>query len=136
MTEYLKRDDVLTNSEILTFDTRDYGRIDVIPVEYLADLPTVELKTVKDVVVPNLEKHNIKRSYPNMTDSEVAAYILGFTEYEKLTDTMIDKKEVLRIIESFKVFSNQKLSKEDFNRNFTLQLIQEEISGTICGQED
>ena len=47
-------------------------------------LPIVELQTIKDVVVPNLEKHNIKRAYPDMTDSEVAAYILGFTEHEKL----------------------------------------------------
>lgn len=84
MNEYLKRDDVLTSREILTVDTRDYGRINVVSVEYLADLPTVELKTVKDVVVPNLEKHNIKRAYPDMTDGEVAAYILGFTEHEKL----------------------------------------------------
>lgn len=84
MVKYLKHDDVFASSEILTVDTRDYGRIDVVPVEYLTDLPTVELKTVKDVVVPNLEKHNIKRAYPDMTDSEVAAYILGFTEHEKL----------------------------------------------------
>lgn len=84
MVEYLKRDDVLASSEILTVDTRDYGRINVVSVEYLADLPTVELKVVKDVVVPNLEKHSIKRAYPDMTDGEVAAYILGFTEHEKL----------------------------------------------------
>lgn len=84
MIEYLKRDDVLASREILTVDTRDYGRTNVVPVEYLADLPTVELKAVKDVVVPNLEKHNIKRAYPDMTDGEVAAYILGFNEHEKL----------------------------------------------------
>lgn len=84
MIEYLKRDDVLASREILTVDTRDYGRINVVPVEYLADLPTVELKAVKDLVVPNLEKHNIKRAYPDMTDGEVAAYILGFNEHEKL----------------------------------------------------
>lgn len=47
-------------------------------------LPTVELQTIKDVVVPKLEKHNIKRGYPDMTDGEVAAYILGFNEHEKL----------------------------------------------------
>lgn len=84
MVEYLKRDDVLTSREILTVDTRDYGRINVVSVEYLADLPTVELKVVKDVVAPNLEKHNIKRAYPDMTDGEVATYILGFNEHEKL----------------------------------------------------
>ena len=51
--------------------------------EYL-DLPTVELETIRDTVVPKLEKHNIKRAYPNMTDGEVAAYILGFNEHEKV----------------------------------------------------
>lgn len=47
MAEYLKRDDVLTNSEILTVDTRDYGRIDVVPVEYLADIPSADVQPVK-----------------------------------------------------------------------------------------
>lgn len=64
----------------------------------------------------------------------ITGYIVGIDT--TLTDAMIDKKEVLEIIESFKVFSNQKLSKEDFNRNFTLQLIQEEISGAIYEQEN
>ena len=64
----------------------------------------------------------------------ITGYMVGIDTTP--TDTMIDKKEVLRIIESYKVNSNQKLSKEDFNRNFTLQLMQEEISGTICEQED
>ena len=63
----------------------------------------------------------------------ITGYIVG--THTTLTDTMIDKKEVFEIIESYKVSSNQKLSKEDFNRNFTLQLIQEEISDTICEQE-
>lgn len=64
----------------------------------------------------------------------ITGYIVGIDT--TLTDAMIDKKEVLEIIESFKVFSNQKLSKEDFNHNFTLQLIQEEISGAIYEQEN
>ena len=41
----------------------------------------------------------------------------------------INKEDVLRIIESFKVGGNQKLSKEEFERNNTLQLIQDEIQG-------
>lgn len=84
MTEYLELEKVLDDSHIITVQTRDYGSLEVVPVEYLANLPTVELQTIKDVVVPNLEKHNIKRAYPDMTDGEVAAYILGFNEHEKL----------------------------------------------------
>ena len=64
----------------------------------------------------------------------IIGYIVGIDT--TLTDTMIDKKEIFRIVESYKVVSNQKLSKEDFNLNFTLQLIQDEISGAICEQMD
>lgn len=31
----------------------------------------------------NLERHNIKRAYPNFTDEEVDAYIKGFEEFRK-----------------------------------------------------
>ena len=47
MTEYLKRDDVLKKADIITTQTREYGTIDVVPVEYLADLPTVDVAEVK-----------------------------------------------------------------------------------------
>ena len=47
MAEYLKRDDVLASSEILTVDTRNYGRIDVVPVEYLADIPSADVQEKK-----------------------------------------------------------------------------------------
>ena len=46
MAEYLKRDDVLSNADIITVQTREYGNIDVIPVEYLADLPTADVVEV------------------------------------------------------------------------------------------
>ena len=46
MAEYLKRDDVLNNADIITVQTREYGTIDVVPVEYLADLPTVDVVEV------------------------------------------------------------------------------------------
>lgn len=82
MAEYISRDDALLHSEIIRVYSKDYGNIDVVPVEYLADLPTVELKTVKDVVVPNLEKHNIKRVHPDYSDKEVEAYIKGYEEKE------------------------------------------------------
>lgn len=37
--EYINRSSALQSSEILTVNTKEYGRIDVIPVEYLQDLP-------------------------------------------------------------------------------------------------
>ena len=47
MAEYLKRDVVLSNADIITVQTREYGNIDVVPVEYLADLPTADVVEVK-----------------------------------------------------------------------------------------
>ena len=46
MAEYLRRDDVLSNADIITVQTREYGTIDVVPVEYLADLPTADVVEV------------------------------------------------------------------------------------------
>ena len=43
MADYLNRDDVLNNTDIITVQTREYGTIDVVPVEYLADLPTADV---------------------------------------------------------------------------------------------
>lgn len=45
--KYLKRNDVLASSEILSVDTEDYGRIDVVPVEYLTGLPATDARPVK-----------------------------------------------------------------------------------------
>ena len=44
-------------------------------------------------------------------------------------DGLISKDEVLKLIESFKVVSNQKLSKEDFERNDVLRMLEEVIKG-------
>ena len=57
MTEYLRRDEVLSDADIITVQTKEYGTIEVVPVEYLADLPTadvVEVVRCKDCI------HNLK----------------------------------------------------------------------------
>lgn len=91
MADYLERDKVLDDSEIITVNTREYNSIEVVPVEYLASLPAVQLKTVDDVVVFNLERHNIKRAYPDFTEGEVAAYKKGFEECRTLVLDMVMK---------------------------------------------
>lgn len=47
MDEYLKRDDVFNKADVLTVYTKEYGTIEVVPVEYLADLPTADVAEVK-----------------------------------------------------------------------------------------
>lgn len=47
MDEYISREDVLDNSNIITVHTKEYGSIDVIPVDTIAD---IELADVQDVV--------------------------------------------------------------------------------------
>ena len=45
MAEYISRDDALLHSEIIRVYSKDYGNIDVVPVEYLADIPAADVKT-------------------------------------------------------------------------------------------
>lgn len=47
MNEYISKDDVLLHSEIIRVYSKDYGNIDVVPVEYLADIPAADVQPVK-----------------------------------------------------------------------------------------
>lgn len=48
MAEYISRDDALLHSEIIRVYSKDYGNIDVVPVEYLAGIPSAEVQPVVD----------------------------------------------------------------------------------------
>ena len=64
MDEYLKRDDVVNNNEIITVHTKEYGDIEVVPVEYLANLPIFKFKDskIKKFVSSIVDKFEIKSS--------------------------------------------------------------------------
>lgn len=47
MDEYISREDALLHSEIIRVYSKDYGNIDVVPVEYLADIPSADVQPVK-----------------------------------------------------------------------------------------
>jgi hypothetical protein len=47
MAEYISRDDALLHSEIIRVYSKDYGNVDVVPVEYLADIPAADVQPVK-----------------------------------------------------------------------------------------
>ena len=47
MTDYISREDALLHSEIIRVYSKDYGNIDVVPVEYLADIPAEDVQPVK-----------------------------------------------------------------------------------------
>lgn len=47
MDDYISRDDALLHSEIIRVYSKDYGNIDVVPVEYLADIPAADVQPVK-----------------------------------------------------------------------------------------
>lgn len=46
MVEYISREDALLHSEIIQIYSKDYGNIDVVPVEYLADIPAANVQPV------------------------------------------------------------------------------------------
>lgn len=46
MNDYISRDDALLHSEIIRVYSKDYGNIDVVPVEYLADIPSADVQPV------------------------------------------------------------------------------------------
>lgn len=47
MAEYISRNDALLHSEIIRVYSKDYGNIDVVPVEYLANIPSTDVQPVK-----------------------------------------------------------------------------------------
>lgn len=47
MDEYISRDDVLDNSNIITVQTKEYGSIEVIPVDTIADIELADVQPVK-----------------------------------------------------------------------------------------
>lgn len=44
MAEYIEREVALSKPEILTIHTKEFGKIDVVPVEYIADLPAANVE--------------------------------------------------------------------------------------------
>lgn len=46
MPEYIEREAALSKPEILTIHTKEFGKIDVVPVEYIADLPAANVELV------------------------------------------------------------------------------------------
>lgn len=47
MAEYISRENVLDNSNIITVQTREYGSIEVIPVDTIADIELADVQDVK-----------------------------------------------------------------------------------------
>lgn len=47
MAEYISREEVLDNSNIITVHTKEYGSIEVIPVDAIADIELADVKDVK-----------------------------------------------------------------------------------------
>lgn len=80
MAEYISRDDALLHSEIIRVYSKDYGNIDVVPVEYLADIPAADVQpvnhwiSVKDRLPEN---HKLVLCYAQSTTGEGCCYILG-----------------------------------------------------------
>ncbi len=105
MAEYLKRDDVLSNADIFTVQTKEYGTIDVVSIEYIADLPTADVEEVRhgEWIVENSEKDwrdkdtyrlSIKCSQCGKT------HFLGTTKYQNEYD-----KEKLKTLGNYADYS-------------------------------
>ena len=47
MNEYISRENVLGNSNIITVQTKEYGSIEVIPVDTIADIESADVQPVK-----------------------------------------------------------------------------------------
>lgn len=54
MKEYLELEKVLDDSHIITVQTRDYGSLEVVPVEYLTNIPSTD---VQPIDVKEILKH-------------------------------------------------------------------------------
>lgn len=47
MNDYISKEDVLDNSNIITVHTKEYGSIEVIPVDTIADIELADVQDVK-----------------------------------------------------------------------------------------
>ena len=78
MDEYISRGDVLDNSNIITVQTKEYGSIEVIPVDTIAD---IELADVQPVVHCRDCKHRKERHYEESGEKPYIKYECKFTKY-------------------------------------------------------
>lgn len=46
MAEYISREDVLDNSNIITVQTKEYGSIEVVPIDTIADIESADVQLV------------------------------------------------------------------------------------------
>ena len=78
MNEYISRENVLDNSNIITVQTKEYGSIEVIPVDTIAD---IELADVQPVVYCKDCKHRKERHYEESDEKPYIKYECKFTKY-------------------------------------------------------
>ena len=78
MSDYIKREDVLDNSNIITVQTKEYGSIEVIPVDTIANIELADVQPVKQWVKLH-DKHPDTEGFYLVRDQygvcEVAEYI-------------------------------------------------------------
>lgn len=83
MNDYISKDDALLHSEIIRVYSKDYGNIDVVPVEYLADIPAADVRPVvhcKDC------KYRKERHYEESGEKPYIKYECKFSKYSMSDD--------------------------------------------------
>lgn len=83
MGEYISRENVLDNSNIITVQTKEYGSIEVIPVDTIAD---IELADVQPVVHCKDCKYRKERHYEENGEKVYIKYECKFTKYSMSDD--------------------------------------------------
>lgn len=88
MDEYISRHDALLHSEIIRVYSKDYGNIDVVPVEYLADIPTADVQPAKygKWIIDYAEGRKIYHAHCSECGKEPTRNIGGDYYIDKLSD--------------------------------------------------
>lgn len=83
MAEYLELERVLDDKNIITVQTKEYGSIDVIPVDTITD---IELSDVQPVVHCKDCKYRKERHYEENGEKVYIKYECKFTKYSMSDD--------------------------------------------------
>lgn len=78
MDKYISRENVLDNSNIITVQAKEYGSIEVIPVDTIAD---IELADVQPVIYCKDCKYRKEHHYEASGESPYIKYECKFTKY-------------------------------------------------------
>lgn len=104
--EYISRKDVLDNSNIITVQTKEYGSIEVIPVDTIADIELADVQSV--YCAENVQNEVLNYLFNKEREAESMSY------GDKRQERIVTIREIIRFVEDI-----DPRAVEAWNKRFT-----------------